>query len=165
MISSSYRLTLLKSRYFDHPAPMPGHPRLAEYGMNMTDVVRSSVLSYMQYGNRVSPFSKPEAAALDTNSFSRDNVTTFVASALFNIPIADCPQGECVSPINHPQHFNAPCLSGVRSWSLDGVREAGEEGRRKTEEFLAASGLFAHAHFFKICEDRNGESQTILVHC
>lgn len=72
---------------------------------------------------------------------------------LFDIPIADCPRGECVSPIDWPQLFNAPCMVG-EEWYYSTDEPMGPEGIRRSEEFFTATGLGRHPRWEQICTDQ-----------
>lgn len=58
----------------------------------------------------------------------------------FDIPILDCPNGHCISPVEQPNNFNAPCSGDAK--------------------FRIASGLSEHPFFDEICR---GEYAMVFI--
>jgi hypothetical protein len=76
----------------------------------------------------------------------------------FDLPINDCPRGQCVSPVNNPRRFNLPCKAG-RGWN-----GLSEQGLTDTKEFIIAVGLHLHRHFSVVCEHEHGKLYLALPH-
>lgn len=52
----------------------------------------------------------------------------------FDLPIIECPDGDCISPVSQPHEFNAPCTGDAH--------------------FRVASGLAQHPFFDEICQSK-----------
>lgn len=134
----------MKGRYWDHPAPLAGHSRLKEFSeLTLEDVVRSSLRNHEITDN---------GTALDTHFHAVGRWTeqgngVKLPMALnqpgfdkplpiyFNIPIHECPDGDCISPVNEPGNFNPPCAGGAH--------------------FRVAAGLHQHFDFDDICQSKS----------
>lgn len=108
----------------------------------------ASMRRYEIYGNK--PFDRSSKPSVQIESTKNNKGLRLKVLAqeqfddhvppLFDIPIADCPKGECVSPVHRPQSAKPPCLSGTSN--------------SQTEDFYVASGLSHHPFFRGICENK-----------
>jgi hypothetical protein len=87
-------------------------------------------------------------------------------SGVVNIPVADCLNDHCISPVGprrltykdskgkviKKRGINPLCMSAPRSWDAEGIRAARAADIDKTKAFLNATGLYLHSTWRKLCE-------------
>ncbi|KAF2403177.1 hypothetical protein EJ06DRAFT_554696 [Trichodelitschia bisporula] len=117
--------------------------------LTLEDVVRSSIAHYDDHGfTELSDI--PDFAAEYYKPGSAVAKYGGKYGGLFNLAVARCPGGECISPVNTKKQ-NFPCMVGPFTWTEGYSRELD-----LTQQFLNYSGLYASEAYARHCDHGHG---------